>query len=68
MEMPVPVTGGLEDMIAVVVVGVRSSSSEVVVGWLLFSILVVTLIYTTAEFLITLQRDQDGIQEGFFRR
>ena len=61
-------TGGLEDMIAVVVVGVRSSSSEVVVGWLLFSILVVTLIYTTAEFLITLQRDQDGIQEGFFRR
>ena len=61
-------TGGLEDMIAVVVLGVRSSSSEVVVGWLLFSILVVTLIYTTAEFLITLQRDQDGIQEGFFRR
>ena len=61
-------TGGLEDMIVVVVLGVKSSSSEVVVGWLLFSILVVTLIYTTAEFLITLQRDQDGIQEGFFRR
>ena len=41
-------------MSAVVVVRVRSSSSEVVVGWLLLSTLVVTLIYRTAEFLIIL--------------
>ena len=41
-------------MSAVVVLRVRSSSSEVVVGWLLLSMLVVTLIYRTPEYLITL--------------